>query len=57
VFKSVGGSIHRGESLFDVLSVHSVWPQLRNRLQEQEKALDAPVCLLLTIYPWWRENQ
>lgn len=59
VCKKVGGSRHEGEGLSHFFSVHSVWPQLRNRLQKQEKALDPPPnpCLLLTKHPQWPNNQ
>lgn len=42
VCKEVGGSRHEGDDLSRFFSVHSNWPQPRNRLQEQEKALDFP---------------
>lgn len=37
--------------------VRSVWPQPRNRLQEQEKALDPPSASRLPNTPQWLNNQ
>ncbi len=58
VCEKVGGSRHEGEGLSHFCSVHSVWPQLRNRLKEQEKALDPPLlCLPPTKHPQWQNHQ